>query len=199
MAFTLDRIDAAKMLGVSTRTIDRYIQADRIHVKRIGKKIWLNRDDLDILRTEDPTRTKDDYVVILNDESEKQEKAQSHSPALRTFHDQSIDMMRLYDIARATIEKKDEVIQDLSYRLGKSENELKNSIPLAEYKKATFLLESSIQKGETESQLQSDKIKSLENDVNKKNGLIFGLAILTSMILIFSVVFFLYIKVGLPT
>ena len=67
MAFTLDRIEAAKRLGVSTRTVDRHIQSNRIRTRRIGKKMFLEEDDVELLRSEDPARKADDYVVILND------------------------------------------------------------------------------------------------------------------------------------
>ena len=68
MAFTLDRTEAAKRLGVSTRTVDRHIQSNRIRTRRIGKKMFLEEDDVELLRSEDPARKADDYVVILNEE-----------------------------------------------------------------------------------------------------------------------------------
>ena len=43
MAFTLDRDQAAARLGVSSRTVDRHIQAGRIRTKRIGKKMFLHK------------------------------------------------------------------------------------------------------------------------------------------------------------
>ncbi len=58
------------------------------------------------------------------------------------------DLTRFFEETQAVMAKKDEIIQDLSYRLGKSETELQNSIPLVEYKKATYLLESAKIKGD---------------------------------------------------
>jgi hypothetical protein len=54
-----------------------------------------------------------------------------------------VSYKELYEESKALLTRKDELIQDLSYRLGNLETELKNSIPMLEYKKATFLLESS--------------------------------------------------------
>jgi hypothetical protein len=56
----------------------------------------------------------------------------------------------LYEESKNQLARKDELIQDLSYRLGNLESELRNSIPMLEYKKATFLLESSQSKQEDE-------------------------------------------------
>lgn len=46
MVFTLTREDASKMVGVSTRTIDRYIQSGKIRTKRDGKVIMLHKEDV---------------------------------------------------------------------------------------------------------------------------------------------------------
>jgi hypothetical protein len=98
----------------------------------------------------------------------------------------------LYEKAEKTIIKKDEIIQDLAYRLGKAETELKSTIPLIEYKKTTFLLESAKAKTDSDAILLADKIAVLEKDMTKKNSAILGLAILFILVLAFSVVFFLY-------
>lgn len=44
----------------------------------------------------------------------------------------------LYDQANEKITVKDKMIQELSYRLGQSETELKNTISISEYKKKPF-------------------------------------------------------------
>ncbi len=195
MAFTLERADAAKVLGISTRTIDRHIQSGKIRTKKIGKKIWLDADDVEAMRVEDPARAREDYVLITKDEpSNTTQEEPSKELFVKKKENTSIELLRLYEAAERTIEKKDEVIQDLSYRLGKSENELKNSISLTEYKKATFLLESALQRNEADTSVYGTKISTLETDMNKKNGIILGLAILTSLILIFSVIFFFYLR-----
>jgi excisionase family DNA binding protein len=74
MAFTLDRDQAAARLGVSSRTIDRHIQAGRIRTRRIGKKMFLEDDDVEIIRNMDPARREEDYVIIMDDN----EKSATH-------------------------------------------------------------------------------------------------------------------------
>lgn len=200
MSFTLDRSEAARILSVSTRTIDRHIQSEHIRVKRVGKKIWLESNDVEALRDRDTARMKEDYEVVTQKDIPEELKSEIHTilPISEKQSENTVNLVRLYENACQIIEKKDELIQDLSYKLGKTENELKNSISLSEYKKATFLLESAIQKWETDANTLSQRVAVLETDVNRRNGVIFGLAILSSMIIIFSIIFFLYIKIGIP-
>lgn len=106
------------------------------------------------------------------------------------------NFVELYDSAQRSIVKKDEIIQDLSYRLGRTEAELKNAIPLIEYKKATFLLESAKNKSDTDALGLGNKIEHLEKEITKRNSAILGLAILFVLVLAFSVVFFLYTKLA---
>jgi hypothetical protein len=82
------------------------------------------------------------------------------------------NFVTLYETAQKTIVKKDEIIQDLAYRLGKAETELKSSIPLTEYKKTTFLLESAKAKTDSDAVVLSDKIGTLESEITKKNSAI---------------------------
>lgn len=71
MAFAIDRVEAARRLSVSTRTVDRHISAGRIRTKRIGKKMFLHEDDVELIRTTDPDRTDEEYIII--DDSSKEE------------------------------------------------------------------------------------------------------------------------------
>jgi len=73
MAFAIDRVEAARRLSVSTRTVDRHISAGRIRTKRIGKKTFLHEEDVEIIRTTDPERTEEEYIVIEDSEKPEQE------------------------------------------------------------------------------------------------------------------------------
>jgi len=119
MAFTLDRDGAATRLGVSSRTIDRHIQAGRIRTRRIGKKTFLDDGDVDILRDGNSSHAEkgDDTIIILD------EKEMSSHEIIHPSKTQAIDtvavteLVRLYEETRGIIAKKDSVIQDLSYKL----------------------------------------------------------------------------------
>lgn len=211
MAFTLDRVDAAQRLWVSTRTIDRHIQAGKIRTRRIGKKMFLEEDDVDILRSQDPARSEETYEVLdtpknqarwlddaevvfpLPDDGDQVHPRQVVAKAQNFIP----EFLRLYNDALSNVHQKDEKIQDLSYRLWQTEAELKNAIPLTEYKKATFLLESAKQKSDDDTKLFVHRIESLEKEINKRNSTILGLAMLFVLVLAFSVVFFFAQKLAL--
>lgn len=197
MAFTLDRDGAASRLGVSSRTIDRHIQAGRIRTRRIGKKMFLEDEDVETLRNMDPARREEDYVIIMDDDkntSPKHEIVQPKGQKNLAVADSTAvtELVRLYEETRGIIARKDETIQDLSYKLGKAETELRNTIPLVDYNKATFLLESAKTKGSEDTMQYSQKIENLEKEISKRNGAILSLALLFVLVLAFSVVFFFF-------
>ena len=198
MAFSLDREGASRRLGVSSRTIDRHIQAGRIRTRRIGKKMFLEEDDIETLRMTDPARREEDYVVIMDDtpwRSETSEIITSRKNSIDTKQQNNLalaEILRIYEDARWLIADKDATIQNLSYKLGKIETELANSIPVLEYKKTTFLLESAKSKSDTDAEILSKKISTLESEVNKRKSAIITLVILFILVLGFSVIFVLF-------
>ena len=156
--------------------------------------MFLHEEDVELIRTTDPDRTDEEYIIIEDSSKEEheiisREKVREVSPVPYV---EWPNYIALYETAQKTIGKKDEIIQDLAYRLGKTETELRNSIPLSEYKKTTFLLESAKAKTDSDAIVLAEKIDTLEKDITKKNSAILGLAILFVLVLAFSVVFFLY-------
>ena len=195
MAFAIDRVEAARRLSVSTRTVDRHIKSGKIRTKRIGKKMFLHEEDVESLRISGASSLEDDYIVVIHEAEDTTEQEIIH-PERRLSKEKSPDFAHLYSDSQKIIAKKDDIIQDLSYRLGKTETELKNAIPLIEYRKATFLLESAKNKTDADASVLGTKIEFLEKEINKRNSAIIGLAILFVLVLAFSVVFFLYTKMN---
>jgi excisionase family DNA binding protein len=53
----LSKQEAAQMLGVSLRTIDRLIALKELQVRRLGRRVLIPRNSLDsFLRTDHPTQ-----------------------------------------------------------------------------------------------------------------------------------------------
>ncbi|MBP8016621.1 MerR family transcriptional regulator, partial [Candidatus Gracilibacteria bacterium] len=155
--YTIDRQKGAKILEVSTRTLDRYIRKGKIRSQKRSKKIYLNDQDVEILKN---GGIQEDYEIINN-----QNNISSSSFIQKST---GSNFKELYESSQRIIERKDQIIQDLSYRLGNAEAELKNSIPILEYKKATFLLESSKTKVEEEKQDLNCNIDNLKNNLKKQ-------------------------------
>lgn len=195
MSFTLDRTEAAKKLGVSTRTIDRYIQSGNLRTRRIGKKMFIEENDVEILlNNTDSTRREEDYVVIMNDEDEV-----SNMPTIisETTISPEVQMAitefsRIYSDAQNIISQKDNTIKELSYKLGKAETELSNSVNSSEYRQTAFLLESAKNKNNEDTQNFLGRISDLEKEVKKRNSFIIGLTILFVLLVIAIVVLFMF-------
>lgn len=201
MAYILDRDAAARRLGVSTRTIDRHIQSERIRTRRIWKKIFLEEDDVESLRLSDPARKDEDYIVILKESvSEDIDPTPEIMESIPSKGLQDIksteraiaEFSRIYSDAQNIIEKKESVIKDLSYKLGKIEYALENSIDVWEYKRATYLLESVKNKNEIETQVLNEKVSLLEKEVQKRNSALAGMVILFVLVITTSLVFLLW-------
>lgn len=195
MAFSLDRDGASRRLGVSSRTIDRHIQAGRIRTRRIGKKMYLEEDDIEAIRMADPARREEDYTIVESTEERKIPEIVNSSTDIIDPKQNNValaEIVRIYEDARSLIAEKDATIQTLSYKLWKIETELANSIPAMEYKKTTFLLESAKSKSDSDAEILTKKITTLESEVNKRNSALITLVILFILVLGFSVIFVLF-------
>lgn len=182
MSYTIDREQGAKILSASTRTIDRYIRAGKIRSKKMGKKVFLHEDDVKKLQN---GGIQEDYIVIPSTTIVEDEASFTRRPIV-------VDYKDLFEDAQKRINQKDQIIQDLSYRVGQAEAELKNSISMIEYKKATFLLESSKTRVEEEKKDLNDKISNLETTIRKESDLNLMLMVLVVILLVAcSVVWFM--------
>ena len=55
-ALTLSKVEAARMLGISLRTIDRLIAMKQLPVRRLGRRVLIPRDGLrNLLSADHPT------------------------------------------------------------------------------------------------------------------------------------------------
>ncbi|MDD2487084.1 MAG: helix-turn-helix domain-containing protein [Candidatus Gracilibacteria bacterium] len=177
--YGIDRVEGSKLLNMSTRTIDRYIRNGKIRSKKVGKKIFLHNDDVEILKN---GGIQQEYEIINSKEIE--------SNFVRTSV--GANYKDLYDDSKKIIEKKDEIIKDLSYRLGNVESELKNSIPLIEYKKATFLLESSTTKIEDEKKELNQNIDDLSKKISSEKKL--NIFLLMMLLILITFTFIIWFK-----
>ena len=145
--YNLTRQQAADKLDISTRSIDRYIKAWKIRAKKIWKIVYVNQDDINILAWEAPSKQK----IIINQETIKTETStetpintEEKAVVKKNDYDKiAASFEKVFTWLRQEIQKKDENIQNLSIKLGRMEEMLKNSVNIIDYKKSQFLLEES--------------------------------------------------------
>jgi len=161
MQYTVDREEGAVQLNMSTRTVDRYIRAGKIRSKKIGKKVFLHAEDVERISQ---GGIQEEYQIL--------HEPKAASPAEKTYtpstRPQNQDLMKIYQEFQGLIAAKDEALHDLSYRLGQAEESLKASIPVAEHKKTTFLLETAKVQLEEEKKLLSYQLGDLDTKLKKE-------------------------------
>jgi excisionase family DNA binding protein len=189
MSYTHSREEAAIELGVSTRTLDRYVKSGKIRAQRRGKMVFIHDEDLAMLRNGAPELVRPTDRVKTSTQSEAPDviifdeipssTGFSRKPVMVEYRD-------LYEEAMRKISEKDRVIQDLSYRAGHAESELKNSVSMIEYKKQTFLLESAKAKTDEDVKIAQSEVQKLKEELMQSKFVLYLLISLVCVLLIAS-------------
>jgi len=156
MAYTVSRDEASKMLGVSTRTVDRYISAGKLRSKREGKTIMLHNDD--VKKYQAGGGEQKDYEVIV--------PKPILSPAIG--YDPRESQNEILHAIEKVIREKDVIIQELTFKIGKMEGEIAHSIPKLEHKKTLLLLEEAHHNRMHDMDLMVHAKKDIEQKLNKE-------------------------------
>ena len=67
MTFRITREQAAQQLGISTRTIDRYIKSGKLAYKKIANKILLDEKDIQSMQHDFNALHHNSTTEIVND------------------------------------------------------------------------------------------------------------------------------------
>lgn len=97
-----------------------------------------------------------------------------------------VDYRDLYEEILRKVEEKDRIIQDLSYRTGQAESELKNSVSMIEYKKQTFLLESAKAKTDDDIKVAEGEVLKLKEEIVQSKFVLYLLIILVAVMMLVS-------------
>lgn len=139
--YKLTRKEAADLLNISTRSVDRYIKSGKIRTKKDWKIVCVNEEDIDKLRN----TWESNQEIILPTKKEKQEDIyEDDFVESKATTNKSLSVLDgIYTDLKNELNKKDAIIQDLSVQLWRAEEIAKNSVSLIEFKKSQFLLEES--------------------------------------------------------
>ena len=143
--YNLTRQEAADLLNVSTRSVDRYIKSWKIRSKKDWKVVYLHSWDVNNLWDwnntkqeviiEKPKTSNYTYTKSTIDNSSKSIDLESN------FKKTALD--EVYSDLRNEIKEKDNIIKELSIRVWRAEEIAKNSVSLMDFKKSQFILEES--------------------------------------------------------
>ena len=145
--YNYTRQDVADMLWISTRSVDRYIKSGKLRSKKDWKIVYVNDADVENLswtwsskqeiieKTDyEETKKSQDYKVVTPVETKEIEVKSN-------FKNYALD--KVYDDLRAEVKKKDEIIQDLSIKLWRADEIIRNSVSMIDFKRSQMLLEDS--------------------------------------------------------
>ena len=172
--YTVTRNQAASLLGVSTRTIDRYVKSGKLSYKKIANKVILNEEELRILQNEfSSLRQEISTELIWNN----QEKSISIKPIsdMATIDEKLDKFYLIFQEKDKQIEEKNKIIFMLQQRIGELEAKIQTMIALPDYNKEK-------QQAIEEKKILEEKLAKLTSKVKEQETK-------TYIVLIFAIIF----------
>ena len=210
--FSLSRQDAADLLAVSTRTLDRYIRSKKLNARKKGGSILLSEEEVNNLKVSQ-------FQNMHGASPEVEGRAHRHidSVAARqnaTIFDAETGTVEenpvavatpqkagvqkgareqvfeeLYDLSRREVREYHNKLEAANYRLGQMEMQLKHSVPLLDYhakeevlKQQDELIQGKVKRQEETLQVIETELKSERLNKNIYIGLLFGLLALQPLL-----------------
>lgn len=132
----ISRAEAAKLLSVSVRTIDRYIRSGRLSSQKLDKAIFLSRKEILALATVDKNDVSTASVSTAVDVDNLSELVDSVStPTSEKALPNNKIFEELYYKLQEDNKEKQQRLEIANYRVGQLESQIQSSIPLIEHKK----------------------------------------------------------------
>lgn len=164
--YNITRENAAKLLWISTRTIDRYIKNGKLSYKKVANKVLLERDEIEALREDFSALHQEVNTEIVNTGSAKTTTI-SKSSNLDQAIDQKLDkFINVFKEKDKILEEKNKLIFVLQQRLGELETKIQHMVALPDYnqEKQDAMLEKErleTQIGNLKGTVKNEKIKNL--------------------------------------
>ena len=180
--YTIAREHAAKVLGVSTRTIDRYVKSGKLSYKKVANKVLLAKEEISELQKDFWAFRQEINSEIVSSPGNIK-SITTVNPSLEQAIDAKIEKFFLiFNEKDRILEEKNKVIFMLQQRVWELEAKLKTMVALPDYAR---------EKQETiiEKQKLEEKIGFLKNKIKseKTKNLVF---VGVSLILIIVAIFF---------
>lgn len=154
--YNITRESAAQMLGISTRTIDRYIRGWKISYKKVANKVLLERGEISDLKDDFDALNQELNTEIVNQSSSNTSMVKAN-PQMEAMIDQKIEKFFLiFKEKEKILEEKNKIIFVLQQRIGELETKIQNMIALPDYTREKQ--EAIIEKQKLEERIEKLKI-----------------------------------------
>lgn len=144
-----------------------------------------NNENIEGKKEDEEEKNEEKYQVVDSFEEKKEKEEEKKSVELKSNF-KAVSLEKIYDDLREEIKEKDETIQDLSIRLWRAEEIVKNSVSIIDFKRSQMLLEDS----KTHLWTAISDLKTKNEDLTKKvkndKTMIFVLFISVVVLLILS-------------
>lgn len=134
--FDLSRKEAAELLKVSTRTLDRYIKSKKLSSKNIAGRVVLNRDEIDAMKSKRPHRK-----VKRNKSQNKKQIYEINASYVESKNEEKKENAEekvykaLYEELKLEVKVFQQRLEGANYRVGQLESQVKSSVPLLDHQK----------------------------------------------------------------
>lgn len=182
--YTITRNQAASLLGVSTRTIDRYVKSGKLSYKKIANKVILNEEELKVLQNEFSSLRQEISSELIWD---GQSKSISVKPVsdMTTFDEKLDKFYLIFQEKDKQLDEKNKIIFMLQQRIGELEAKIQTMIALPDYNKEK-------QQAIEEKKLLEEKLVKLTNKVREQESK--TLIIIVFAIFLIIIASYFYIK-----
>ncbi len=127
MTLDIDRKIASKLLGVSVRTVDRYIRSGKLPAREVNGRVWLSKSSIEKLKQPKSFPRESSRLVTMGRRSPVSTSAVNRTHvsthATHTTKAPHADFYKdLYDEARATVAEYHKKLEQAQYRIGQLES-----------------------------------------------------------------------------
>jgi len=180
--YSVTRESAAKVLWISTRTVDRYVKSGKLSYKKVANKVLLSKEEIIELQKDFGALRQETSSEIVGPVSTTK-SVTTVNPSIEQAIDAKIEKFFLiFNEKDKILEEKNKVIFMLQQRIGELETKIKTMVALPDYTREK-------QEAIIEKQKLEERIVVLRNKVRseKTKNLVF---IWASLILIIIAIFF---------
>ncbi len=181
--YTVTRNQAASLLWVSTRTIDRYVKSGRLSYKKIANKVILNEEELRVLQNEFSSLRQEISTELL---WEKDEKSISVKPVsdLSTLDEKLDKFYLIFQEKDKQIDEKNKIIFMLQQRIGELEAKIQTMIALPDYNKEK-------QQAIQEKRVLEEKLAKMKSRVKEQETKTYVVLVFAVILVIVAVYFYI--------
>ncbi len=155
--FTVDRNSASEILGVSIRTLDRYIRQGRLRARKINGFVKLDESEIQAFQTGYTPNPAAKTVEELSQERIHQSLDEPvidvHTEVSNILEEETITEQNsggvyeiLYKETKEELQEAQHRLEMANYRVGQLESQVQNSVPLLEHRAASLQSEQKVEK-----------------------------------------------------